>query len=477
MNLRELLAADVEDGERHVARITTDSRQLDAQTWWLAGRGVSRHALDFYDPNLNYAGVIYEPPHPAAQPDWIAVDQLNMKVGEIAARFYGHPSDRLTIFAVTGTDGKSSLVHLLAQGLDAAMLGTIGNGRLNQLQKASHTTADALSMQQQLAQFVDQGVEQVAMEVSSHALDQGRIAGVKVDVALFSNLSRDHLDYHGTMDAYFLAKSQLFARPIRHAIVNIDDSYGRRLIKEDLIYKEATIWAVSSRDAASVSADNVLTATEIELGSDGISFTLSVDGQSVRVHSRLLARFNVDNLLNVAACLMANGYSLKDCAAVLAKLHGVPGRVERIGLPEGRAAIVDYAHTPAALENALQGIRAHIKGKLWVVFGCGGNRDMGKRPLMAEVAERYADHVVLTDDNPRHEDPRSIIDQVLTGFTHPDNVQVVCPREAAIIAALEQMQAGDGLLIAGKGHEDYQIIGDTRHYFSDQQVVNDYAQR
>lgn len=477
MIVNDLLGKMVVGGEREVRAIATDSRKLDSETWWLAAQGVSHHALDFYRPELSYAGVIYQPPHACAQPDWVAVPDLAAHLGEIAARFYHHPSERLRVFAVTGTDGKSSLVHLLAQALDAAMLGTIGNGRLSALSKATHTTPDALSLQQQLAAFVREGITQVAMEVSSHALDQARIAGVAVDVAVFSNLSRDHLDYHADMEAYFLAKAQLFGAPIAHAVINVDDAYGRRLLDEQHVYAGASVWTVSSHGAQAVAGAHNVRARDIALTPEGIQFTLHVDGASIAIHSPLLARFNVDNLLNVAACLLASGGTLDACAAALSRLHGVPGRVERIALSDGRAAMVDYAHTPAALENALQGIRAHVAGELWLVFGCGGDRDKGKRPLMAAAAESHADHIILTDDNPRHEDPKAIVDDVLAGFRQPERVQVIQPREAAINAALRQMRAGDALLIAGKGHEDYQIIGDTRHAFSDQQVVNDYVAR
>ncbi|MBV7435186.1 UDP-N-acetylmuramoyl-L-alanyl-D-glutamate--2,6-diaminopimelate ligase [Cardiobacteriaceae bacterium TAE3-ERU3] len=459
-----------------VRNIETDSRLLNEHTWWLASKGVSSHALDHAGGDLLCAGVVYEPPYASVDPQWIAFSELSQHIGDIAARFYDHPSQKMTVFAVTGTDGKSSLVHFLAQALDAGMIGTIGNGRLENLQKASHTTPDALNMQRLLADFVTQDIKRVAMEVSSHALDQGRIGGVDVDVAVFSNLSRDHLDYHNDMEDYFLAKARLFSRPIKHAVINIDDEYGRRLIDDNLIYPDATIWAVSSHGRLHNRADHLLQAKEITLHSGGIRMMLQVDGEAVAIDSTLLARFNVDNLLNVAACLLTDGLAVSDLAAKLRGLRGVPGRVERIALPQGCAAMVDYAHTPGAVENALQGVRAHVAGKLWVIFGCGGNRDKGKRPLMAAAAERYADCVVVTDDNPRHEDPNVIVQDVLAGLEYPQKVQVIQPRDVAIRSVLAQMQAGDGLLIAGKGHEDYQIIGDIRHPFSDQDVVRSWVE-
>lgn len=475
MRLCELLQRD-DLPETPVQKIETDSRLLDRDTWWLAGNGVSSHALDHATANLQCAGIIYEPPYTPVEPDWIAYPDLSHYIGDIAARFYGHPSKQMAVFAVTGTDGKSSLVHFLAQALDAGMIGTIGNGRLEDLRKASHTTPDALNMQRLLADFAAQNIKRVAMEVSSHALDQGRIGGVEVDVAVFSNLSRDHLDYHADMEDYFLAKARLFSRPIKHAVINIDDAYGKRLIDEGKIYPDATVWAVSSNGHSHHQVDHILQAEDITLHSAGISMTLKVDGESLTIDSTLLARFNVDNLLNVAACLLADGSPVSGLAEKLRNLCGVPGRVERITLPQGCTAMVDYAHTPGAIENALQGVRAHVSGKLWVIFGCGGNRDKGKRPLMAAAAERYADCVVVTDDNPRHEDPNTIVAEVVAGLERPQDAQVIQPRDAAIRSVLDQMQAGDGLLIAGKGHEDYQIIGDVRHPFSDQGVVKDWLE-
>lgn len=462
--------------DRDIAAIATDSRALTPQTLWLAARGISHHALDFYNPELHPAAIAYEPPYENPPAGAIACEQLGAHLGEIAARFYDHPARALKLIGVTGTDGKSSLVHFLAQATGGAMLGTIGYGKLDALEPASHTTPDPLRVQQYLARFRDAGIETVAMEVSSHALAQGRVAAVEYHIGVFTNLSRDHLDYHRDMEDYFLAKASLFARPLPVAVINIDDAHGRRLLDENRVHPKTRVIAVSSQNHAHPRAALTLRARDIVLSPDGIAYTLETEAEQVAIQSGLLARFNVDNLLNTAACLLALGTPLAAIPAKLAALHGVPGRAERIGLGNGAAAIIDYAHTPAALANILQGVRAHVPGKLWCVFGCGGDRDRGKRPLMAQAAEQYADAVVITDDNPRTENPADIIADSLRGMGHREKAWIKRPREEAIRFVLPQLQTGDAVVIAGKGHEDYQILGTTKHHYSDQETVRTWLQ-
>lgn len=462
--------------DRDIAAIATDSRALTPQTLWLAARGISHHALDFYNPELHPAAIAYEPPYANPPAGAIACEQLGAHLGEIAARFYDHPARALKLIGVTGTDGKSSLVHFLAQATGGAMLGTIGYGKLDALEPASHTTPDPLRVQQYLARFRDAGIETVAMEVSSHALAQGRVAAVKYHIGVFTNLSRDHLDYHRDMEDYFLAKASLFARPLPVAVINIDDAHGRRLLDENRVHPKTRVIAVSSQNHAHPRAALTLRARDIVLSPDGIAYTLETEAEQVAIQSGLLARFNVDNLLNTAACLLALGTPLAAIPAKLAALHGVPGRAERIGLGNGAAAIIDYAHTPAALANILQGVRAHVPGKLWCIYGCGGDRDRGKRPLMAQAAEQYADAVVITDDNPRTENPADIIADSLRGMGHREKAWIKRPREEAIRFVLPQLEAGDAVVIAGKGHEDYQILGTTKHHYSDQETVRTWLQ-
>ena len=462
--------------DRDIAAIATDSRALTPQTLWLAARGISHHALDFYNPELHPAAIAYEPPYENPPADAIACEQLGAHLGEIAARFYDHPARALKLIGVTGTDGKSSLVHFLAQATGGAMLGTIGYGKLDALEPASHTTPDPLRVQQYLARFRDAGIETVAMEVSSHALAQGRVAAVEYHIGVFTNLSRDHLDYHRDMEDYFLAKASLFARPLPVAVINIDDAHGRRLLDENRVHPKTRVIAVSSQNHAHPRAALTLRARDIVLSPDGIAYTLETEAEQVAIQSGLLARFNVDNLLNTAACLLALGTPFAAIPAKLAALHGVPGRAERIGLGNGAAAIIDYAHTPAALANILQGVRAHVPGKLWCIYGCGGDRDRGKRPLMAQAAEQYADAVVITDDNPRTENPADMIADSLRGMGHREKAWIKRPREEAIRFVLPQLEAGDAVVIAGKGHEDYQILGTTKHHYSDQETVRTWLQ-
>ena len=474
--LNELLHGYANADARPIAAIASDSRAVTAETLWLAARGVTHHALDYYRDGLQAAAIVYEPPYANPPAGAIACEQLGAHLGEIAARFYDHPAKALNVIGVTGTDGKSSLVHFLAQATGGAMLGTIGYGRLDALEAASHTTPDPLRVQQYLARFRDAGIETVAMEVSSHALAQGRVAAVEYHIGVFTNLSRDHLDYHRDMEDYFLAKASLFARPLPVAVINIDDAHGRRLLDENRVHPKTRVIAVSSQNHAHPRAALTLRARDIVLSPDGIAYTLETEAEQVAIQSGLLARFNVDNLLNTAACLLALGVPFADIPAKLAALHGVPGRAERIGLGNGAAAIIDYAHTPAALANILQGVRAHVPGKLWCIYGCGGDRDRGKRPLMAQAAEQYADAVVITDDNPRTENPADIIADSLRGMGHREKAWIKRPREEAIRFVLPQLEAGDAVVIAGKGHEDYQILGTTKHHYSDQETVRTWLQ-
>lgn len=463
--------------ERDIAAIATDSRALTPDTLWLAARGVSHHALDYYTPDLPAAAIAYEPPYANPPAGAIPCERLSEHLGDIAARFHDDPSQALDIIGVTGTDGKSSLVHFLAQATGGAMLGTIGYGTLDALEAASHTTPDPLRIQQYLAQYRDAGIKTVAMEVSSHALAQHRVGGIRFRIGVFTNLSRDHLDYHHDMEDYFLAKARLFARPLPVAVINIDDAHGRRLLDENRVHPDTRVIAVSSHDNSHPRAAQTLRARNIALSPDGIAYTLETEAEQVAVKSGLLARFNVDNLLNTAACLLALGTPFAKLPAKLAALHGVPGRAERIPLTNGAAAIIDYAHTPAALANILQGVRAHVPGKLWCIFGCGGDRDRGKRPLMAQAAEANADIVVITDDNPRTENPADIIADSLRGMGHRENAWIKRPRESAITFVLPQLQPGDAVVIAGKGHEDYQILGTVKHHYSDQETVRAWLQQ
>ncbi|CAM0997764.1 UDP-N-acetylmuramoyl-L-alanyl-D-glutamate--2,6-diaminopimelate ligase [Rhodanobacter sp. Root179] len=396
------------------------------------------------------------------------IDDLHTQVGEIAARFHQRPSESLRLIGVTGTNGKTSCVQLLAQALTllghrAASIGTLGAGVHGQLHEGERTTPDAISVQAQLAAFRDDRVSHVAMEVSSHALVQGRVAAVDFEVAAFTNLTRDHLDYHGSMEAYGAAKAMLFAWPgLRSAVINIDDAFGRELTSQLSDDLQLLRFSATGDDEAEVAASDIVTSAE------GLAFHLRTPWGSRVIRSQLIGRFNVANLLAVVASLGALGEPFARIVEVAAQLQPVNGRMSRIGGVHGQPLVViDYAHTPDALEQALNAVRAHCAGKLICVFGCGGERDAGKRPLMGEIAARLADVAIVTDDNPRGEDGDAIVAQIVAGMTAAPAMAVERDRAVAIADALALARPGDAVLIAGKGHETYQDGAAGKHPFDD----------
>jgi UDP-N-acetylmuramoyl-L-alanyl-D-glutamate--2,6-diaminopimelate ligase len=436
----------------------------------------SSHGMHFVDQaRARGASVIlFDPPLPdglEVPADAIAVPGLSARLGAMADAFHDHPSRTMTVVGVTGTNGKTSTVQLLAQawslrGVRSGSIGTLGAGLYGDVVPTGFTTPLVLQLHALLAQLRDAGAQAVAMEVSSHALDQGRVDGVHFDVAVFTNLTRDHLDYHGDMQAYGAAKAKLLAWPaLRAAVVNLDDAYGREL-RAALPAGTHTI-GLSSRGAqADVRAENVV------LDAAGIGFDLVVGDERTSVQSPLLGRFNVDNLLAVAGALHALGETAGAIASTLSRLQPVAGRMNRLGGDNAMPLVViDYAHTPDALEQALSSLRAHAQGRLVCVFGCGGERDVGKRPQMAAIAEAGADVVIVTDDNPRGEDGDAIVADILRGFRRPDAALVQRDRAAAIARAIAAASASDIVLIAGKGHEPYQEIAGVRHPFDDTAVA------
>jgi UDP-N-acetylmuramoyl-L-alanyl-D-glutamate--2,6-diaminopimelate ligase len=408
----------------------------------------------------------------------IWIENLREKLGPIASRFFGDPSRSLTVIGVTGTNGKTSTVHLLAQALHhaghrVATIGTLGAGLVGETVEGARTTPDAIAVQGLLATFRDKGASHVAMEVSSHALDQGRVNAVAFDLAVFTNLTRDHLDYHGTMQSYGAAKERLFAWDgLDAAIINIDDPFGRALAARVPDGVTLLSYGVDRDDADSMRAD--LVARSIETDADGLRFHLTTPWGEGDVSSLLLGRFNVSNLLAVAACLGRLGFTFDAIREALAMLEPVSGRMNRIGgenaLP---LVVVDYAHTPDALEQALTSLRAHAHGQLICVFGCGGERDVGKRPEMGAIAEALADRIIVTDDNPRGEDGDAIVADIVAGLKHPELAFVERDRGAAIEIAIRAAGAGDIVLIAGKGHEPYQEVAGVRHAFDDLAVARE----
>ena len=417
----------------------------------------------------------------AASHEWIPLieigadaDAVRAAAGFVADQFYSAPSAQLTLTGVTGTNGKTTVALLLAQlieqnGSRCAVLGTLGRGFPDALCPGPLTTADVVANHRTLAQLVDEGARYAAMEVSSHALDQARVAGLRFAVAVFTNLTRDHLDYHGTMAAYLAAKVRLLEWPgLVARVINIADPAGCELA-------EVRGAPVLSYGVDEASADVYF--TQLRQDTQGTHGALTTPYGRITVDSTLLGRFNASNLAAVVAAALAQGFSLAGIEAALPRLRGAPGRMARHVRADGALFIVDYAHTPDGLAKALAALREICTGALWCVFGCGGDRDRGKRPLMAAVVDAAADHVVLTDDNPRHEDPQQIFSDVLAVATRRAHWHTEHDRQMAIGHAFAQAQANDVVLIAGKGHEDYQDSGGTRRPFSDAAVVDELLAR
>jgi UDP-N-acetylmuramoyl-L-alanyl-D-glutamate--2,6-diaminopimelate ligase len=403
----------------------------------------------------------------------VAVSGLKALAGPLAAEICGRPSERLWLAGVTGTNGKTSCSQWIAQALaDAgrktAVIGTLGLGYPGALEENPNTTPDAVALQRALARFAAEGAQAVAMEASSIGIDQHRVAGVKFACALFTNLSRDHLDYHGDMARYAEAKLALFRSPgLGHAVVNLDDALGVRIAQDragsGVVRAGYSLW---SGTGAASRLEHWLEAHDIVLSDAGARFTLVSDAGRAAVATALAGRFNVANVLGVIGVLRAAGLSLEAAAQAAGRLQPPAGRMERIGGGDRPLVVVDYAHSPDALDKCLGALRELARaGKLVCVFGCGGDRDRGKRPQMAEAASRHADFVWLTSDNPRGEDPRAIIDEIRPGVSVPHDVRV--DRREAIAAAIAAARAGDVVLLAGKGHEPYQEIGVRRLPFSD----------
>jgi UDP-N-acetylmuramoyl-L-alanyl-D-glutamate--2,6-diaminopimelate ligase len=403
----------------------------------------------------------------------IPVDGLRSRLGEIANRFYGRPSETVKVLGVTGTNGKTTVAWLLAQclqrlGMACGYAGTLGYGVGELSGEGGMTTPDVVELHRRLAVFREAGAAFAAVEISSHALAQDRIDGIAIDTALFTNLTRDHLDYHGDMETYGEAKASLFlaAEPARR-IVNVDSDFGAALAARcgpDVV--------AVSLDAARI--DNSLPhllVRSADATANGFDATIASSWGEGRFALPLHGQYNVANAALVLAFLLSEGVSFEAASAVLAAAEAPPGRLQRVDAGRGPDVFVDYAHTPVAVESALQALRPHGVGDLWCVFGCGGDRDAGKRPLMGRAAETYADHVVVTNDNPRSEDPAQIIAAILGGLANPATATVIEDRGAAIAWTVCNAAANDVVLLAGKGHEDYQVVGDERRGFSDYAIA------
>jgi len=398
----------------------------------------------------------------------IAMPNLAQKLGSYAAKFYHYPTQEMQVIGVTGTNGKTSVTHFISQILQqltqqpCGLIGTLGYGVYGKLHAGLHTTPEAIRLQSLFAQLHDQQVKTVVMEVSSHGLAQGRVNATKFDIAVFTNLTRDHLDYHGTMQAYGEAKQILFHFPeVTAAVINADDEFGQKLLR-DLPARVHPLTYSLEHENSDVFAQ----------------FQPTSAGYVVKIHSAwgqgefvlpLLGKFNIYNMLAALTVLLPLGLPFAQVLTACAHLTPVAGRMEKLTQPQQPMAIIDYAHTPDALQKVLVAVRQHCAGKLWCVFGCGGDRDRGKRAVMGQIAQQYADAVVLTDDNPRHEASEAIIADISVGCPNP--IAIIPMREQAILYALAAATMNDAVVIAGKGHEDYQEVGGQRFPFSDKTVI------
>ena len=465
-----------------ITGLSLDNRNLQPGMVFVALRGTQQHGL-IYALSAAAAGavaILYEPEEnlnlPSLDIPLIPVEHLRANLGLIAARFYAKPSQALFMVGVTGTDGKTSVTHFIAEALNAAqadsaaVIGTLGLGAPGLLQTATHTTPDAISVQKALANLQAQNFTSVAMEVSSHALDQGRVQGVEFDVAVLTNLTRDHLDYHGTVAAYAEAKRKLFHwANLKAVVLNLDDAFGKQLAAE-MAAQDLQVIGYGVGTLADYPTDS-LVATDAVFDHSGIQATVHWQGQQAALTAPVLGQFNLHNLLAALGTLLAKGIAFTQAVKLLQHVWVVPGRMERVATAKAAETlvVVDYAHTPGALVQVLNAVRAHTKRRLICVFGCGGDRDRGKRPLMAQTAQENADFLIITDDNPRTESAKQIFGDIMGGIQPNSTIPVTWEhdRAQAIRLAIQQAQAGDTVLIAGKGHETVQILADHTVPFDD----------
>lgn len=488
--LSQLLSGWVDLDDRsdcEITDVTLDSRQIRPGSLFLACAGISHHGLEFIHQAVERgaAAVVCEPDERwspeaiQALADTLSIPLcpvagLSTRVSALAGRFYADPSHHMTVFGITGTNGKTSCSHFLAQAFSpehlCGVIGTVGNGLPGELESASHTTPDAVTLQAQLWDLQNRGADMVAMEVSSHALDQGRAAAVRFDVALLTNLTQDHLDYHVDMDGYASAKLRLFTEcDINCAVLNMDDPFAERVLAA--LPQRVKRIGYSTDPKKAPATGQWVQATRLLPGADGMTLTINSSWGQGQLVSPLLGRFNASNLLAVLAVLLYRGIPFQTALQKLAQVKTVPGRMQRLGGGDLPLVVVDYAHTPDALEHALQALREHVGGRLVCVFGCGGDRDRGKRPLMGAIAERLADRVIITDDNPRTESGDLIVAEIVAGLNDAERAEVVRDRAEAIAISIREAAPGDLILIAGKGHETYQLVGDQVLHFSDCEQV------
>ncbi|OGT53087.1 MAG: UDP-N-acetylmuramoyl-L-alanyl-D-glutamate--2,6-diaminopimelate ligase [Gammaproteobacteria bacterium RIFCSPHIGHO2_12_FULL_42_13] len=464
--------------DRDIAGISLDSRLVKSGYLFIASQG---HTLDgrqyITQAFANGACAVIQDAE-STQDDnpipVIAIPQLQGKLTQIAAKFFHYPAKSLRIIGVTGTNGKTSCSHFIASVLQklhipCGIIGTIGIGFHNQLQPALLTTPDVVSLQNYFREFVNKGAKAIAMEVSSHGIAQGRVKDIDFDIGIFTNLTRDHLDYHGSMEAYAAVKQSFLTNPATHRVViNADDALGMHCI--ELLAGEKPVFAYSLKKPVAPTVPYLYT-DGIVFNDGGIQAIVYSPWGMGKLTLPLIGEFNLSNALAVLAALCMCDIPFATALEQLSTLQSVAGRMQLLGGGLKPTVVVDYSHTPDALEKVLATLRAHCQGRLFCLFGCGGDRDRGKRPQMARVAEQWADRIVVTNDNPRHEKPEDILADILPGFNCPERVQVQLDRSKAIQDIIESAASGDWVLIAGKGAELYQQVGDVKTHFSDAEQV------
>ena len=483
-----------------ITGLTLDSREVEQGMLFVALNGTQAHGMEYAlkAQQQGAVAIIYEAGFVQSQSGLLAeltipvikIEGLAQQLGKIAQRYYQILDNKqqvkanygLKIVGVTGTDGKTTVTHFFAQAMNtlaankAAVIGTLGIGFPDHLQQATHTTPDVLTVHKTLHQLAKKGAEYIAMEVSSHALDQERVNGVDFDVAILTNLTRDHLDYHGTVANYAAAKQKLFMRSeVNTVVLNHEDDFTQKIVttlNQDDDNKTILRYAVTSENS---NIDAELIAKNASFSNKGIQAEVLYAGQQGVLTSAVLGWFNLSNLLATLAAMLSLGVNFTDALHALNQVKTVSGRMEKINATDV-LVVVDYAHTPGALMSVLKALRGHTQQRILCVFGCGGDRDKGKRPLMANIAEQGADVVIVTDDNPRTESPQAIVQEVMAGFNQAENIVVEHNRAKAIRYAIQQAQAGDVVLIAGKGHEQVQIFAHKIEVFDDRQQAAEALQ-
>ena len=411
----------------------------------------------------------------------IPISNLKEKIGSIAAKFYDYPSKKMTVIGITGTNGKTSCSFFISDILNknnivCGIIGTLGWGFKNELNYSENTTPSPILIQKELFLLHERGAQTVVIEASSHGLDQERTEAVEFDIAVFTNLSHDHLDYHADMNEYGKSKRKLFLQKgLKHAVINLDDEFGYELSKEFSNRLDTVGFSENVDKNVSIIPKNIqiVEAHNTKIHENGFSTDLKTPWGDGILHSNLLGRFNIKNLMATVCVLGILKIPLPEILSEVSNLDNVPGRMQVFKEKKNPLIVVDYAHTPDALKKVLLSLKEHSKGSIWCVFGCGGDRDRKKRALMGQIAEKYSDQIVITDDNPRTENPQNIIDDILSGLLCPWAVDIERDREAAIAHAIACARETDIVLIAGKGHENYQIIDEEKIPFSDTECVNE----